>query len=71
MCGLLDVTWRDIGSEPGGMARIACQAFVCVLRLQTDIITQLNTYIVKVSKSNVEVSSCHCSFNSNVLIPQH
>ena len=31
-------------------AKLACQAFVCVLRLQTDITTLLNTSIVKVSK---------------------
>ena len=55
-----------------GGARLAFQAFICVLRLQTDITTQKNTSIVKVSKPFVKVSSCHCCLNGTAhLIANH
>ena len=46
-------------------ARLACQAFKSVLRLQTNITTQMNTSIVKVSKpivkATVDSIAMHCT----------
>ena len=44
-------------------ARLACQTFICVLRLQTDITTLVTTSIVNMSKP--------CCFYSNAFIIQH
>ena len=45
--------------------KLAFQAFICVLRLQTDITTQMNTSIVKVSKPIVKAIiasiAMHCT----------
>ena len=55
--------WRHWFRTRG--ARLAFQAFILVLRLQTDITTQMNTSIVKVSKPIVKAIiasiAMHCT----------
>ena len=68
MCGPLDLEIHWFITRG---ARVDCQAFECVLRLQTDITILLNTSVMKVSKPIVEVSSCHCCLNINAFIPEH
>ena len=54
-------------------ARLACQTFICVLRLQTDITTLLNTSIVKVPKPIVasiaylNTHGLYCTFDCKPL----
>ena len=60
------MTWRDIGSELE--ARLAFQAFICVLRLQTDITTLLNTSILRMCQNLLLLPiTVHSYPNTNAL----